>query len=811
MLLDVRGTLRTVRRHPGFFTVAMATLGVGIGAAALVFSLVHTTLIRSLPFEDPDSLVWMYNARTERDRAPFSIPDLDDYRAANTTLAGFAVFTNWSANLTGAGAPERLEGTRVSGGFFPLLGAKALLGRTFEPRDEDGDARVALLTFGLWRRRFGADPSIIGRDISLNAARYTVIGVLPPEFLFPFREAEIAVPTTLRTDPRRGDRGANFLRVVARLAPGVTLRRAKADLDAIAHRLQRQYPDEDSRKTGVNLYPLQNEIMRDYRQVLWTLFAAVALFLLIGCGNLANLMFVRSIERGPELAIRTSLGASRARIVRQLGAEAVVIAAGAGIVGVALAHLGVWSWRIFGPASFPHRDVVDVDGAVLAFALSVSLIAALVCAVIPARAAGRDPGSAMSAARTMTGSRRQNRIRRAFVALQVGGAAVLLVCMGLVARGFAKLERVDAGFTPDHALSVQLSLPPRAYRDRAGIERFYDLLRARLAGVAEIKAVGAVSLRPLSGLLSTMDVAFPGRPAPPPDEVPQAHFRIATAGYFSAAGVRVFAGREFTDDDRAGKQPVAVVSRTFAERHWPNERAIGRTVQIAQGADAPQLSVVGVVSDVKQFGLDGAPTADLYVPLPQMPASQAALVASRMYWVFRTNGDPRLIERTVREAVRSTDADVASSSVQTLDEIVDASIAAWRVNVRLLEIFGQLAVLLCAVGVYAVAAYSATARRRELAIRSAFGGKRADLIALMLRDELRPVVAGLAAGILAATFIAPQLGSLLFHTSPWEPWIYAAVSAALLVTAIAATYLPTRRICGRDGFRFEVLGSGFKV
>jgi len=274
-LADAR---RLCRRSPGFVGFAVVTLALGIGASTLVFTLVQTALVRALPFEDPGSLVWMYNARTERERAPFSIPDLDDYRRANTTLANLAVFTNWAANLTGSGAPERLEGARVSGNFFEVLGAPAWLGRTLEPRDEDGDARVVVLTHGLWQRRFGGDISIVGRDVMLNGAAYTVVGVLPRGFLFPFRDATLAVPTTLRTDPRRSDRGANFLRVVARLKPDVSLARADADLDAIAVRLQRSYPNEDSRKIGVNLYPLHSEIVRDYQQILWTLFAAVLLF-----------------------------------------------------------------------------------------------------------------------------------------------------------------------------------------------------------------------------------------------------------------------------------------------------------------------------------------------------------------------------------------------------------------------------------------------------------------------------------------------------------------------------------------------------
>lgn len=790
---------RLLRRHPAFSLVAILTLGVGIGAATLVFSLVRTALLRELPFTEPDRLVWIYNARTERDRAPFSIPDLEDYRRDARSLAGLAVFTNWTANLTGIGAAERLEGTRVSGNFFELLGAIPLLGRTVRSSDEEGDMRVAVLTHGLWQRRFGGDPRIVGRTVSLNGAAYLVIGVMPRGFLFPFREAQLAVPTTLSSDARRTDRGANFLRVVARLAPGVSLRQAKSELDAIAHRLQRLYPDEDSRKTGVNLYPLHAEIVRDYRQILWTLFAAVVVLLAVACGNLANLMLVRAVGRTSELSLRMSLGASRRRIGLQLAMEAAMLAALGGVAGIVLARMGLAAWQAFGPASFPLMEEIALDSRVLAFALACAAVATIICGVVPARAVSRDLLAGLrDASRSMTGTRRHHAARRVFVALQVAGSVVLLVCMALVARGFARLERVDAGFLADHALSLQLSLPPRTYGDRESVGRFYEALRMRLASVAGIRHLGAVSLLPLSGLLSTMDVAFPDRPAPPPDEVPQAHFRITTPGYFAAAGIPMYAGREFTDDDLSAGHLVAIVSRTFAERHWPNQPALGRQVQIVQAKASPPLEVVGVVGDVKQFSLDGPTTADLYVPIHQMPASQAPFVAGRMGWIIRTHGDPHLLIEPVRQAVHAVDVDVASSTVRTLDEVLASSLGARRVNVWLLEAFGQVAIVLCAMGVYAVASFSARARRRELAIRAALGATRRELSASILGKELQPVALGLGLGYVVALLVAPRLGPLLFATSPVDAPTYLLVGLGVLAVTGLATYLPSWRAGASD-------------
>jgi putative ABC transport system permease protein len=792
--LDVRHAIRLVRRQPGFSAFAVLTLMTGIGAATAVYSLVHAVLLWDFPFVEPQRLAWMYNARTERDRAPFSIADIEDYRRDNSTLAGMAVFVNWTANLTGGGEPERLEGTRVSGDFFPLLGSHAALGRVLGPRDEANGERVVVLTHGLWMRRFGGDSSIVGTRVVLNGAAYLIVGVMPPGFVFPFRDAELAVPITLRDDPRRTDRGANFLRIVARLKPGVTFAQAKADLDATAHRLQRSYPDDDARKTGVNLYPLHAEIVGEYRQILWTLFAAVGVLLAIGCGNLANVLLVRAVDRRSELGVRLALGASPRKIVVQLATEVMVLAVLGGALGLVVAAGAIAGWRSFGPANFPRLADIAIDGHLFLFAAAICAAVVLVCGVIPGWLATRDlKGAIESAPWTRTGGRREGFVRRAFVVVQIGGATVLLVCMGLAARSFARLEQVDPGFTPDHALSIQLSLPPTRYGNREAIAALYHALRARLDTVSSVRAVGAVSLLPLSGLLSTIDIAFPDRPAPPPDEVPQAHFRVASPDYFAAAGIAVIDGREFSDHDDARGKPVALVSRAFAERHWPGQRALGRYVQIPQGPQSPLLEIVGVVKDVKQFTVDGAATADLYVPIVQMPVSQAPIVAARMYWIVRTRADPGLSILDVRRAVRAVDPDIAASSVRTLDQVLSASLGSRRANVRLLEVFGQVALVLAAVGVYAIAASSAGARRRELAIRSAFGASSNDLVRLMLLAEMPPVLFGVAGGLLVALLVARSLGGLLFSVGPTDGVTYVAVALALLALAFVATWIPAAR------------------
>jgi len=794
LLMETRAALRFMRRQATFSMFVILTLALGIGAATTVFTLVRAVLLRDLPFADPDRLVWMYNLRTERDRAPLSIPDLNDYERDATRIEGFAPFTNWTANITGSGEPERLEGVKVSGNFFQLLGSDARVGRALQPRDEAEAANVAVITNGLWKRRFGSDPAVAGRTVLLNGAAHVVVGVMPPGFVFPYRDAEIAVPLRRRDHPNRTDRGANFLRVVARLERGATIAEAKADLDVIARRLQKDFPNEDARKTGISLYSLHSEIVADYQQILWTLFAAVGVLLAISCGNLANLLLVRAIGRRSELALRASLGASRSRIVCPLLIEAGLLAAIGGVFGIALARAAVDGWRTFGPASFPRMTDVAVDGGVLMFATLIVCGSALVAGLIPAWAVSRALHPSMNAeTRSHTGDRHQGLVRRGFVALQVGSSAILIVCMILVARGFARLERVDPGFEPRHALSVQLSLLPTRYATREAVMRFYEALSDRLTALPATQAVGAVSLLPLSGFLNTMDVAFPDRPAPPPDEVPQGHFRIASDGYFEAAGIRLVSGRLFTRGDDSTSRPVAIVSRTFADRHWPGGSPVGKFLRVLIGQDPPSLEVVGVVNDVKQFTLDREPTADLYVPLLQMPATQSSQLVARMSWVVRTRDDPRQLESAVRDAVHAVDPDVAASSARTMDAVLQASLSPRRLNVRLLELFGEAGIALSAMGVYAVAAFSVGSKKRELAIRSAFGASRWKLAQALFVDELRPVAAGVLIGLMMAAAISRLLGSLIFEVSPTDPATYVAVALGLLGVSTLAVFLPARR------------------
>ena len=780
------------RRHRVLATAVVLTMALGVGAATAVFAVVEAVIVRALPVRDPERLVWMWNARVERDRAPFSTLDLADYRAQNDVLDGLAPFINWTANLTGRGDAERLEGVRVDPTFFTLLGVEPILGRAFVAADHR--AQVTMLTERLWRRRFGGDPVIVGQTISLNGNAYTVVGVLPLGFVFPFRDAEIAIPLSVENDPRRADRGAGFLRVVARLKAGVSVEAAKANLDGIGARLRKDYPQTNGKKLGVNLYPLDREIVGDARALLLTLFGAVALLLLVACANIANVLLVALTSRRRELSVRSAFGASRWRIGGQLFGEIALLVtiggAGGVLVGRLLTQLLVW----WGGTALPRLEDLGLTTGVVAFTIGATGIAALLCGVMPAILfSGASMMTLADDGRSTTGSAVQGRFRRMLVALQIAAALTLLVAMLITTQSFARLQSVDPGFEGQQVLSVQLSLPPFKYAKPAEIVTFADTLHGELMHASGIREAAAISLMPLSGLLSTQDYRVVGQAEPSPDEVPQAHYRITTPGYFHVMGIGL-QGREFDDYDRDNTSRVAIISRTLADRHWSNRSPLGEHVVV--GRDS--LEVVGVCDDVKQFGLDAGKTADLYVPLRQMPGNQAQFVAARMYWVLKTSDDPMTAAESVRAVVRGVDRDVATSSTRSMAQIVGASIGSRRFNTELIEIAGAASVLLALLGVYAVTAFAIDRRTREIGIRLALGARRWQVIRAVLRIEWTAIAIGLAIGIAAAAVVSEILSSTLFASPGAEPGVIAGTAIMLGVAAVVASYVPARRAAGRD-------------
>jgi len=779
--LSLKTAWRSARARPLTAAAVVVILALGIGAATAIYSVVDAVVLRQLPVREPERLVWMWNARVERDRAPFSFLDLRDYREGNTVLEGLAAFSNWTANLTGTGDPERLEGVRVEPEFFSVLGVSAVAGRVF--REDDGRAQVVMLTDGLWRRRFGGDSAVVGRALSLNGTGYTIVGILPPGFAFPFRDAELAVPLPLDADPRRGDRGAGFLRVVARLKPGVSIDRAKADLDTIGKLLRQMYPEADAKKSGVNLFPLNREMVGDARALLLTLLSAVILVLLVACANIASLLLSALFSRRRELSVRVALGATRARIIGEVLLEVIwLVAAGTG-VGLLLAHALIRILVWWGGPALPQLGDIYFTPAVYGAALGASAVAALVCGLAPALFVWRTPAVGLSeASRGASPGRWQRRVTHLFVCAQVAATLGLLVAAAVTVRSYVRLVRVDPGFAPGSVLSVQLSLPPTRYGSTSTIAVFADALRDRLLAANRVRKVSAVSLLPLSGLLSAIDYRVSGRPEPPKDEIPQAHYRIVMPAYFRVMGIPLTEGREFSDDDRETTRRVAVISHALADRHWRSRPATGDHLVVGNET----IEIIGVCADVKQFGLDGAPTADLYVPLRQAPANQAPFLAARMYWVVRAEGDPMAIADAVRQEVRRADADVASSSLRPLEQILTASVGTRQFNAGLLEILGLSGLVLSILGVYGVTAFAVRLRAREIAIRLACGATPSQVVRRILASELPMIAAGLLAGGAVAVIVAREVTVAVI------------VAATLGAVAVLACYLPARRAAAAD-------------
>ena len=788
----VRAAWRRARAQPVAALAMVATVAVAVGAATAVYALVREVVLRPLPVQAPDRLVWMWNARVERDRAPFSIPDLEDYRAGGEKVVRLAPFTNWTANLTGAGDAEGLEGVRVGAAFFDVIGVVAAHGRLLTS-DDDQVQRVTVLTDRLWRRRFAADPAVVGRSVQLNGSSYVVAGILPPGFLFPFRDAELAVPLPWSSDARRADRGANFLRVVARLNPGVSLEQADETLDQIGRRLQREFPGDDAKKLGVLLVPLGREITGDARPLLLTLLAAVGAWLLIGCANLVNILLVTTLARRRELAVRLALGASPRRLTAELMGETAAMVAVGGVLGAATA---VWMIRglvWWAGKSLPRLDHVALSTDVLGMSLATTIGCALTCAFIAARVASRHlDHELMSNGRAPTGNLRQRRVAHAFVIVQVAASLVLLATVFATVRSFRALERAQPGFAAENALTVQLSMPPARYGTPADLMTFAERLRPRLESIGGVDRVAAISLMPLSGLLSTVDFRIVGRDVPTPDQVPQGHFRIATRGYFEAMGIKVEEGRTFSEFDRRDEQPVAIVSRTFANRQWPGGGALG--AEIVTGIENPDAkrTIVGVVADVQQYTLDQPATADLYVPFDQMPANQSGFVAARLNWVVAARPDAELdrLSPLVRAEIRAIDPEIATSSVRPMESLVRDSLAARRFNEQLVSLLGNASLLLVSIGIYGVAAFTVGQRRHEMTIRLALGATPRRLTRWVVAMEMKTVMVGVAIGVVVTAVSARAVAMLLFAGA--APGASSIVIAALTLTLVGglACYAP---------------------
>jgi predicted permease len=797
---DLRYAFRALRANPGFTLVAVLTLALGIGANTTIFSVVNGVLLQPLPYHAPERLFQLFESRNGG-RGNVSPPDYVDWRDQSDVFDGLATLNASSsfAVSSGTGPAEQVNGAQVTANFFSVLGVAPFLGRDLLPtEDAMGQNRVALLGYGIWRRRFGGDPNIIGRSIQADGQSYQVVGVIPLGKEYP-RGAELWVPLAFTENDLTTQRGAHYLDVVGRLREGTTLEKAQSEMSAIAARLAQAYPGTN-RDAGAAVVPLRESLVGSVSGPLRLLLGAVGLVLLIACTNVANLGLARARRRERELSVRLALGAGRWRLVRGVLAESLLLSLAGGGLGVAGAAWGVPLLRVLQPGDIPRLDEVHVDATVLGFALGVSVLSAVLFGLLPAlqiatRAEVRE--SLISEGRSLTAHRRARRSRNGLVVAEMALAVALLAGAALLMRSFVALARVDPGFQPDRVFSFSLSLPDARYGTPERAEVFYADLLDRLRAVPGISSAGAVFGLPLSGFrfgISASELDGQRLGDEEQDRL-STQVRIATPDYFRTMGIAVVRGRAFTDADRYGAPPAIIVNEAAARLLWPGADPIGHRLTIGTsfglGRGRVGGEVVGVVRNTKDFGLEADARPMSFLPHRQVPAGFMSVV-------LRTAGDPQALSRAVTAQVAALDPEVPAFDVRTMDERMAEAVARPRFYLLLLGAFSIVALVLAAIGIYGVMSYTVGERRREIGVRVALGARPAEVQALVVRQGMVVAAVGVVLGLAGSLGGARLLRNLLYGIAPTDVSAFTAAVALLVAVALLACYLPARRAARVD-------------
>jgi putative ABC transport system permease protein len=800
---DIRYALRMLRKSPGFTTVAVATLALGIGANALMFSAVDTVILRPLPFPESDRLVTVKvldHSQNLNVPVPDSVsyPDFFDWRAQNHVFASIAAYHNNFFGLTGVDRPQHLQGEIVSADFFSVLGVSPLLGRGFQRVDEQPGSRVVVLSYDLWQTSFGGDKGIVGHSITLDRQSFTVVGVMPPGFAFPVASPAPQLWTTLAQDaetsdpkskPMTAQRGATFLRIVARLKNGVTISQARSQMDVLAASLAKQFPDDDGNRTSTMLTPQLEDLIGDVRPALIILLAAVGCILLIACANLANLLLGRATNRTREISVRIALGATRGRIVQQLLTEAVLLSFAGSAAGLALTTFGLRLLPVLAPQDIPRLQHTELNVTVVAFAIILAAVTSIIFGLAPALQSARI--SSMESLKESTGTvspdRRHHQLRNWLVIGETALGLVLLVSAGLLLRSFQRLWHVDPGMHPGQMLTFRLDLPSATYSEPQRVQLYRNLMD-ELQGVPGVIGVAGGAPMPLSNSNIVISFRIDGHPVPPAQE-PSADSSFVTPGYFKTLGIPLLAGREFTEHDNVSAPAVIIVNQAFARRFFPNENAIGKRIRPGFGTDVfpPMMrEIVGVVGDVKQRGMANDAVPTYYTPYNQ------GLITSLVICV-RSAVDPVNLVPAVRNKVAALDPQVPVYDLWTMDERISRSVSQPRFNAYLLSLFAGLALLLTAVGLYGVMAYTVAQRRREIGLRLALGASRTDVLSMILLQGLRLTGLGLVIGLAGAVVVTSSFTGFthqLFGTHTFDALTLASVTVLLVLVSLLASYIP---------------------
>ena len=816
---DLRFGVRTLRKSPGFTAVAVLMLALGIGATTAIFSIVEGVLLRPLPFPDPDRLVILGDVLEGSHCAScadssVTAPDIRNYMRDTQSFSHLGGYRGRLFELSGTGDPAAVNATRMSGEVFAALGVPPLLGRTFTQREDEEQQQVAVLSYGMWRSRFHGDANVLGSKILLYRKPYTVIGVMPRDFEFPFNpghvnQSELWLPLSLQPEEFTAGSASSWnSRMVGRLKPGITAEQAQSDAERVARETMRDYPAYmRSLRIHAVVTPLREDTVEQARPLVRTLLFAVIVVLLIACANLAGLLLVRAIRRRREIAVRLALGARAATLLRQAIVESMVLSIAGGAIGLALAALAVRVGVRLLPETLPRVNEIGLDWPVMLFALGLALLTGFLCGLAPAFAAIRTSvnESLKEGGRAGTSGSGHSRLRSALVVGEIAVALTLLTASGLLLRSFQRMRDVKLGFRADNTLAALYVLPQQRYRTQSAIDEFTKTLLNDLGQLPGVDAVGITSFLPAAGNNWSIAFTIEGYVSPKGAELNMAAMSLVESDPFEALRIRVLRGRVFTESDNAKSQLVAIVNRKMAERYWPGQDPIGKRLRRGlPETSAPWMTVVGEVDDVKLGSRDAETMPQVYQPVTQTVASEGVfasvgeLSAADGWIVLRSRMAPEQMEDTLRATVRKIDPQLPLYQMQTMEHAISKSEAPRRFNTVLISSFAIAAVLLSVLGIYAVIAFSAALREQEMAVRMALGCQRSGVILLILSSGARLAAAGCGLGLLGAVAASRLLRSFLFEVSPFDPGVLALSAIAMLLLALAASALPARRASSTD-------------
>ena len=791
IIKDLRFAVRGLLKRPGFVAVAVITLALGIGGSTSIFTVVDAALLRGLPYKQPDRLyhLWEKTPQEQFSKREFSYPDYQDYQQ-NNVFEGLAAYTGGRVLLSGVGDPEFVGGPRVSANFFSVLGVDPIIGRTFQTgEDQPGGPKVAVLNYGLWQRRFGGDPNVIGRALTINGASYTVVGVLPQSFQFALRPNDLWIPyqPTQNQLTRRPLHGTNL---IGRLKPGVDAAQAQSELNVIAARIEKEY-SESHAGTTMRLVPLHEEVIGKVRPILLVLLAGVGFVLLIACANVASLLLTRSLGRQKEVAIRSALGASRWRVVRQLLTESLVLSLLGGAAGLIVAYWSVPALVSALPQNqliaMPFLKTLGLDTRILLFSFGLSLFTGVVFGLAPSLQSSRlDLNEVLKEGGRTMAAGASHRLRSAMVVTEIALAVVLLVGAGLMMKSLLRLLQTNVGFQTDNLMTMTVVLPAAKFTEANQIINVQQQLQDRLQSLPGVSSAGTIDILPLNGG-NTSRFFVDGEPAPPPGQETEANVRVVSDTYFKTLGVPLLSGRMFDERDGPDKPGVVIIGKTLADRLFAGRDPVGRKLRYSASQGTPDL-IVGVVGDVKTTGLDESVRPVLYYPFRQ----SAAPIAN---FVLRTDVDPNALATSIRKEVRDLEPNAAILNLNSMDQMIAQTPASFmrRFPALLISIFALVALLLASIGIYGVVSYSVSQLTHYIGVRMALGANSSDILRMVLKEGLLLAIAGVGIGIAAAFGLMRLLRTLLFEVSTSDAMTFTLVAGALFVVALLACYLPARR------------------